>query len=420
MTSRDTRLNIDVTAADKASATIRGVQAEVKTLEGEHEIAIVTDDKATDELADIRSKLDGLTEEQREIVLRAQATQLTREVANAERALGRLDKYDNDEISIRLEARDNASRRLDAVQAEMRAIDGKTVQVNVEARGADELTGLLDDRLGGGMLGGLGKSAGAVGLLVALLGGAAAGTANLAIETQTVADLTGASTEEASKLITVWKQNGFEVTDLIDILLNMNDQLESTEGLADQLGINLGDGATAVERFSEVVKILQEDIDTAGERSSIMTKLFGEEGVRQVQTVITKVGDLSKTIEDTPPLISEADVEDAREFNQQLVTMQGHLDKLMVSIGQPILSTINGALAGNPADIAKLTVPGAGIATGALEAGSNFLGLPSPNPFGRNVVGRAPVSNTIIVNPPGTPAATANDTRDYDRRNGRR
>src|SRR5262249_9027719 len=155
-----TNLNIEVTATDRASSVVRDVKSDVESLEGEHEVEIVAEDQTTDELAHIRSKLDALTDKDRTIALKAEASRLESEVSKAERVLKNLDKYDGDEIRIKLEARDNATKKLDAVRDEMRQLDGDTVTVKVEAKADDVSQAAGAGGLDSGLAAGLAAKAG--------------------------------------------------------------------------------------------------------------------------------------------------------------------------------------------------------------------------------------------------------------------
>jgi hypothetical protein len=259
----------------------------------------------------------------------------------------------NTKLNVDLTATDHASGKLDKVEAKADALESDPVNVEVDAdtagfsAGIDGLAGKLGDLDGpiGDIGGNLGKLASPGGAVAALVGGfLAAGdaAADTAIEADNLSKLTGDSVEEASKLNTVWKQGGFEVTDLQDVLLQMQGVLSDDADLAASLGVNLNDGKGIGERFVEVVGKVGDQFDDAGERAVVMSKLFGEEGVRQVNSVVASVGDLGAAIDDQPALVSPEDVERAREYKRTVAQLQAQFQEFVLFIGQKVLPVLLG------------------------------------------------------------------------------
>lgn len=431
MTRRRVGLDIETTATTgQAKRNLEELRGDVRAVEGEHEIDVSVDDQATDDLADIRGKLDSLTERDRRIALEVAAGNLERDIRRAETALGKLDRYDQDAIQVRIEARDNASKRLDAIRTELRQLDGDTARINVEDTGG----GLEGIRSGFEELVGPGAAGGAAALgRGGLIGGAVVGTKLLAdsfsetaIEAGILAQQSGTSVDYASRLLAVWRDSGLELGDLLDIMFNLNDRLRESPELAEELGVNMEDGRDLAERFVEVVGILGDDIDDVGRRAQLSSQLFGEEGTRQVGRIQLTIDDLAEAIENLPSarVLSDQDLEDAKEYEANMREIRGHWDAIKLTAGNLVLPGINDLLSGRTSD-AMNAIPRA-IGYGLGQDTADFL-------FGRNRTSgavREPLSpdeldrsisnlgGTIIVNPPGSPTVTVRDGRDYARRNG--
>lgn len=101
----------------------------------------------------------------------------------------------------------------------------------------------------GFMTGPAGLVAGA-GALGAAVFKAADAAAEAAVEVGTLAELTSTSTEEASKLASVFGKAGVEGKDLSDIMLQTAGVLADDADLAEQLGVNLSDGGNIRDSLS--------------------------------------------------------------------------------------------------------------------------------------------------------------------------
>ncbi len=448
MTSRDTNLNVNVTATDRATPTVRGVASEVAAVEGTHTVDLDAAGNADDALAGIRSKLDGLTDSEKTIVLKAQTGQLERDVARAEGKLRDIHKLDGDEIRVVLDARDNASKKLDAVRTELRQLDGDTADVRVDVRGADGRSFSF-----GGLGAGVAAGAAAAGAGIAA---GAQDAANLALSIQQVADLTGSTLDQASRLVGVFGQNGVEASDLLDMLLNVNQVLRQNPELAQRLGIDLGGAETVAGRtadqlerggrqikeapdlislFVQAVDGIGTAYDDAGERGVASSTLFGEEGVRQVQAVKTAInGDLAPALEQFKgPIITDESVENARKINTELAEAKGYIQEISVAL-LPIITGLLGGTVNYFKGVYEAGQDARGwwdnhprlsggelldFLGGADESDQLVNNLPGYLNVTRPPAGQSrPASVTHIYNPPGTPAATNQQQQTYLLRNG--
>jgi hypothetical protein len=255
-------------------------------------------------------------------------------------------------LNVDLTATDNASNKIDRVADKADALERDPVEVEVDAdtSGFGSAIDGLSDKLGGlggqaeGLASKFATPAGAAAAIGAGLLMAADHAADVAIAADNLASLTGDSVENASRLNAVFAQAGVEGSDLQDIMLQMGGVLADNADLAAQLGINMNDGATVGERFKQVVSAVGTQFDDAGERSLVMARLFGEEGVRQVNTVIGAVGDLDSALAAVPEgnVISEEEVERAREYKQNMAELKAEFAAFAASIGQVVLPALTG------------------------------------------------------------------------------
>ena len=322
----------------------------VDDLDGKRATASVTvEAKGEGEVRSLADRLDGLSKADQRVVLNADVSQAQREVAKVERALRDARSMSADEIRVQLEARDRATARIDEVQQRLRELDAEEAEPEVNVGGnfasvLDKLPGQLGEvasALGPG-------GAAATGVLGIVTGLAAAATsaADMALSAQTTADLTGTSVEAASRLQAVWQQTGADVNDLNDVMLQMNGVLQTSPELAAQIGVNLNDGRDIAERFVEVVQRVSASTGDAAERAQLMSQLFGEEGVRQVQALVTVIGgDLQGALDDVAAtkVVSADDVEQARELKRRMADVTTEFQGAVVSLGEGFLPLLTKA-----------------------------------------------------------------------------
>ncbi len=409
MASRDTDLNINVTASNRASDELRKVADEARQLEDGVDVPLTADDQASDDIDQVDAKakaLDGTTAE----VTVAADDQATRDL---ERVESRAIDLDGRKVTVSVNADDNASRVLDRIETQLRELDGRTATARADATGG---TG------GGGISGGQVAAGGIAGALVASVLSAD----QLAIKTQTVADLTGATLEDASKLVGTWTQAGFEVEDLLDIILNVNQVMRDNPDLAAELGVKIGENTTLIQTFLQAVTGVSTAYDNAGDRAAAASQLFGEEGVRQVGAVQTQVGDLTKAIEAMPALVDPEDVERAREANRNISEAKTNMVQLQQLLANAILPGVNRAF-DNPIEA---LFPLLGIGRQLLPSGSGpseqqVIDRNTAGFFGGAPIGGSPLFDqaiagitNIIFEAPGSPTRNVEASRTYYRRNG--
>jgi hypothetical protein len=308
--------------------------------------------KIVDGLAD---KLDGLTKSDQQIVLTGTARSLEQAIFSAEKKIASI-KSSADDIKLAITARDEASAELERVQGMMRSLDGDTADVRVEAKGLDEIFSKLNSLPGSfGELGGkMGSAFAAVGRggpvalgVAGIAGGllaAANNAADAALEVGVLRDLTGSSAEVASRLSGVWRQSGFDMKDLQDVILQMNGVLLDSPEIAKQLGVNLKDGLDPAQRFVQVVNLLEESTLGAADKARIMSRIFGEEGVRQVSAMTTKIGDLDEAMANLPEgsVFDDEEIARAAEVKRQIAEVTAEVSALVAELGTGLLPAISG------------------------------------------------------------------------------
>lgn len=159
MAKRGFELNTRITATDDASKVVDGVAKKVGELEDSKPVVDVDADgsKAESEIRTIDRRLGDLTDEDRTAILEVQARQAKRELDQVNRKLANAERYDDDEIRLLVEAKDNASKKLQAIDGELRQLKSSADDTgnSIKDKLSDALGGLGDKFQGiGGKLGG--------------------------------------------------------------------------------------------------------------------------------------------------------------------------------------------------------------------------------------------------------------------------
>lgn len=388
--TRREQLEVGLLASDKASAVIKDVASQVEALDGETaDVTVTAEDRASADVRELMGRIDSLTDEDKQVILTAEASKLEREVKRATTLLGAVD---GETFEATLDARNVAQTKLDAVQAELTAIDNRTADATVEVtdhatgdlsridsrldeidKGADaevsvtdNASGAIDDIIGklGNAPGGLGAVAGRLaspgGAIAAIAGGlllAANYTTNLAIEADALATQFDSSPEKVSGLAAVLRTTAdVEAQDLADIIGQMSQTLADSPELAETLGITLDEVRNdPVAAFIHAIDNIAKDGKFDFEELQAASRAFGEEGVRQVAAVVAAVGPdgLSGAIEALPDdaLIDQEEIDSAREFQQEMTALKMNLSAIGQELGGPILGALSG-MAALAADIA--------------------------------------------------------------------
>lgn len=411
--SRDTDLNINVTARDSASQVIRDVKDDAEQLEQtDATVDIDADDNASQTIDDVESGTRDLDGQQATVDVQADdnASRVLDDVKADTRDL------DGSKAEVTVTADDNASRVLENVEAKLRDLDGRKASIGV----------------GGAVAAGAAAGA-AAGSGIPIVGDIlenANAAGSWAIQVQAIANATGATLEDASRLAIIWRDAGLDLADLEDLMGNLNQVIRDNPELAEQLGLSTAnDGVTT---FLQAVKGLQTEFDNAGDRGAAASQLFGEEGVRQVRRVevITR-GDLQAAFDGVSQtrLTNDSDVDNAIKLNEQATELRSKWEQIQLKV----LQTLN-LLTSKELDdtiVRKLDELGGGEDDLSGTDILNALGFGGPGV--RAVSSRRTVDTgasrgarggliqdrpvTIINNPPGSPASVVQADEIYRRRN---
>ena len=272
--------------------TIKAIDQRLSKLNTQLVIAVAEDN--TKSVKSLQAKIDALTRRK---------TMLTIEVdADTRGATAAIDRAAQDETATVKVKEDGAAAAKGAVD---KAAEDQTATVKVKAdtSGVDALLGGLGNLPGGAALSGLASGGGAAGL-GAIAGPAALGTGAVAALSAEIAfakssldefgestknverltQVTGASTEDASRLVSVMKRYGAEVGDISDALLNVSTKV-ADGSLNEKYGLALDPGASTVENLREIAD-LYASLDTQGAKDTLAGDAFGEEGARQFVPLI--------------------------------------------------------------------------------------------------------------------------------------
>ena len=288
-------------------------------------------------------------------------------------ALRELDRVGN--LDIKTNVTGTAEAELADIQGEVRDLDGRKAEVEVTVD-TSQFRGELDeigDRLQNlpGALGGLGQAlgplaagGGAVVGTAAIAGSlflAANSTADMALEAQTFATLTGSSVEDASRLLAVLRSAGIEYNDIADITVQINQALEQQPELAARLGINIDDGRDAAERLLQVMQLNEQGLINMTDQST----LFGEEGVRQMAGVKARIDDITRALLNVPEgaIITPEMVQEASALKAEMAEIQLRFQAVTTEIGSDLLPLLVKAaeLAGAITDALEKEPAGGGV-----------------------------------------------------------
>jgi hypothetical protein len=424
-TKRTNKVEVEITAIDEASPKIDRLEKKIDGLESDEARIIVTanTERLERQLNDAKAKLEGLDGDEASVQARLIGT-LEQDLEDAGRLLAQLDGKTG---TVRIEANaTDALGDLDRVDTKLRDIDGRTATARVDVAGE-------------GGLGAGGKGA-IAGLGAAAVADQVLGAADLAIQVAAVADATGATHEQAAKTVGLWKSQGFEVNDLLGLITQVNDALAQQPELRQKLGIT--DAQDGIDQLVQAVEGLSR-LDWA-EKATLSSQLLGEEGVLQVGLIKAAYGDFADAIEQTPPITKEEDLDRMKEMNRHAAEIRTNFERAKQEAASLVLPAWAQAL-DNPA---RAFLPGGRMSPiggfGLWEQLRDLIaGGPSATEqavIARNTGGyfggafgaiRAPVGTTshappggyprvTIINPPGTPPATADQLRLYEQRNGPR
>ena len=320
MAGRRQDLETRIVADDQASKVIDKVAGELDQLEKrDTSIDLTASDQASDDIRTLAERLEGLSKDDKVVVLKAKVTDAERDVEKLLLSLRNVDKLSDEEVKIRVDALGNARTELEKIEDELRQLDGTTADVTVEAHGLDDILGKLDSlpgkfgEMGGALSSALGPiaagggvAAGVVGIAAGLLA-AADHAADLALSAEVTAKLTGDTVENVSKVQQLWQTTGADINDLNDILVQVTQSLLESPELAARLGVSVAETGIKMQDFVTLLDAVDSGLLSVTEQS----KLFGEEGIRQVAGLTARYDDLSQVVAGMEPPVTAEDAKNA-------------------------------------------------------------------------------------------------------------
>ncbi len=324
-------------------------------------IAVAEDNQKN--VKSLEAKIRALSRRKTELEIEVEA-----DTTAATAAIDRAAQDQTAEVRVTEDGASQVAAEIDRAAADETA----TIRVEADTTGVEALLGGLSNLPGvGGLLeaaGGADALAAAASGLPGALGpaaaaaGAAAGTVaaltqafDLAVDSvgsfgerakdvERLTQVTGASADEASRLVSVMGRYGAEVGDIADVLLNI--QGKAADGSLEELGVQLDPGATAVENL-RIIADAYARLGTDSEKAALASAALGEEGARQFVPLIEQGADemerLFATV-DEGQLFNEDDLATAQELRNATREVGDAWDSVKLAIGKDLAPTITDLL----------------------------------------------------------------------------
>lgn len=367
MPNRITELVTRLIAKDDASKIIEHVADDLDKLEKrpDVEVGIGVEDRTGDDLRKIDERLDGLSAADKQIVVKAQLSAAQKEVDRLARSLKDVDKLDDEEVKVRVDALGNARAELDRIEKQAEALDKEDVDITVDVdnRASGKFSQLKSDLSGAqgavGKLNVLGKTAFSTLSTYAAEAGVAAGAAvalfvknavsdfqELALEVGKASDALGIDPETVSRLKEVSEDMGIDFGALQSAIGKMNRTAATTPGSFEGIGAAIkksDDGALDVtQTFLSVVDAI-DAIPDAGARAAAGQKIFGK-GWTQIAELIAKGSDsIVESMDQVGEgkLVSDEQVRNARELRDSVDGLKDRFEEFSNTIGSEIAPALS-------------------------------------------------------------------------------
>jgi hypothetical protein len=344
---RSAEATVDVD--DNATAAVDGVDTKLDGVDGRSvEATLDVDDNASRDIDAVDTKLDGVDGRTAEATVDATVGP---GLTNAE---GELDAIDRRTARATVDA--TVGPGLTNAEGELDAIDGRTARATVDADLTPGASGLLD------RIGGLGARVGEVGpklTNLAAAGGpiaavagafvaAATKAATVATEADRLAELTGTSVENASSLQAVLRDTtDIEANDLNELMAQVTGALASNPSLMTNLGISMDTVRQGpFKTFIAAVDAWNSGQLSANEKILIGSQIFGEEGLTQINTLVSALDtDLATAVDNVAEgrIIHDDDVQAARDLKQGMTELSVELETVVLQLGTDLLPLLGEA-----------------------------------------------------------------------------
>lgn len=394
MAARGEELNTRITATDEASVVVDKVADKVEALEDKpHEVELdANTSKAEQAARQLDQRLDGLTNDEKLIVLGVQAKDAQRDIDRINRDLAKAEKFSDEEIQLRLEAKGNA-------EAKLKAIDHELDEIASSARNADREVEKIGDGIGSRLsskFSGIGALAGsslvkglaAAGLTASageLIRRAVTGFEDLAIAAGKFSDATRLNVADASRWIEVAGDVGVSTETIQGLFVRLNKALDS--GTLAKYGAEAqrtGDGLVDVNAtMLDTIRVIGQIKDPT-QRAAAAQAAFGRGYAAAAEIIGASADDLKRRLAEVSDqkIIDPEELERARKAREQLDDLTDAAEDASIVIGEelvPVLGDLAEFLvdvkekAGDAKDAIE-KIPGGGSLLDAL--GTNLFELP--------------------------------------------
>ena len=188
--------------------------------------------------------------------------------------------------------------------------------------------------------------------LVAYLQSSAEAYVEAATAANQLSQATNASVEEASRFNAVASAYGLGLNDLTEIFSDFQQSATASKDELAKLGVQLTvnkDGTTNwIATATDFLEVMQ-DIPDATERNRLLFKYFGEEGAKQLMSLVNSGRSVKDAMEaiDTARIFGTADVAAAQDYNRAMQDLAGSAKGLQFALGRtlvPMISAVAAAL----------------------------------------------------------------------------
>lgn len=161
---------------------------------------------------------------------------------------------------------------------------------------------------------------------------------NLALASGKMADATGLSVEEASRLIEVFGDVGVSGEAVQGAILKMNKAIGTNRAEFEKLGLV---GATTNETFGNVITYLNGIKDPA-DRAREGTRLLGKSWAELAEVIEAGGTNLKQSLEDVgdTKVIDAQELRKARDFRQALENLKENAEQLSIKLGQALVPAL--------------------------------------------------------------------------------
>jgi hypothetical protein len=357
------RFRIVADGADNAARDIKDIADAARKLEGEKvDVRLSAEDRATKVINAVENELRDLSDDDKRVILRAEASQIKREIGKAQRELKDFRNLSDDDIQLRVQVLGDARAELARIEAKAKALDADKVDVTVD----------VDDRGASSRLKSLGGDLGAMGAAASSVAAAAAGVAatvvalerlgsayqDAALGARDLAVASGLSIEDASRWQEVAGDLGVSTDTLAGALNRMNKAAAS--GTLASLGIQAG---TTSERFLASLEALR-GISDETRRAEVGSRLFGKQWATLAPLLSSTSEELRRNMSEVADLqvFDDEDVRKAEAFRDNMDALSDLWTQGKYAIG----GYVAGAVEGLGAILDKITaikesIPGTGL-----------------------------------------------------------